>query len=362
MISLYKPHMPSDLTELQDILYSGNLACGIYSKKFEDLLGQYIGGEPVLAINSFHMAISVVLSVFDIGIGDEVIASPMACLASTQPIVTNGVRVIWADVDPHTGTLDPDSVRQKITQKTKAIIHNHFCGYPGYIDEILDIGRTKGIYVIDDGIEAFGSEYKSKKTGNCGADATVFSFTAVRIPNTIDGGAVILRDRDLYMKALQIRDCGIDRKHFRDELGEINPEYDITLKGYSATMSNVNAYLGIQQMKDIESILEKQRKNAHFWKDKIQKQVLKAESLERREISPNYWVYGMLVQNKREEIVKLRESGWYASGVHLNNNRYSLFGKQSLLPGVQEFYEHYVAVPCGWWIEQEEKDNVKCNR
>jgi perosamine synthetase len=246
MIPLYKPHMPP-LPELDDILHSGQLAYGKYARSFEENLQNFLGKDAhVWVTNSFHMAISVAISLLEIHPFDEVIASPMACLASTQPFAAQAIKVRWADVDPHTGTLDPGSVKEKINRKTRAIMHNHFCGYPGYIDEINEIGKECGIPVIDDGIECFGSEYKGKRIGNCGTDITIFSFNAVRLPNTVDGGAIVINAPELYRKAELIRDCGINRGKFRDELGEINTECDITLTGYSATMSDVNAYIGLQ--------------------------------------------------------------------------------------------------------------------
>ncbi len=357
MIPLYKPHMP-ELPELDTILHSGSLAYGEYSRIFEKRLSEFLGDEEsVLVTNSFNMAIAVVTSLLGIRAGDEVIASPMACLASTQPFAAHEIRVRWADVDPKTGTLCPESVRNRITKKTKAIVHNHFCGYPGYIDEINAIGREYGIPVIDDGIEAFGSEYNGKKLGNCGTDITIFSFNAVRIPNTIDGGAIVIRNKELIKKAELIRDCGIDRSIFRDELGEINPDCDITLKGHSATMSNVNAYIGICQMNCMEHILAAQRRQAEVWKQKL----CGAEHIEimgRPEVKPNYWVFGVLARNKREAILDFRNKGWYASGVHINNNIYSLFGKESDLKGVDEFYSHFMALPCGWWVQEEENAQI----
>lgn len=349
MIPLYKPHMP-ELPELDNILHSGSLAYGEYSKAFEDRLSMFLGGkESVLVTNSFNMAIAVVTSLLSIKAGDEVIASPMACLASTQPFAAHEIYVKWADVDPKTGTLSPESVRKKISKNTRAIIHNHFCGYPGYIDEINEIGHEYGIPVIDDGIEGFGSEYKGKRLGACGTDITIFSFNAVRIPNTIDGGAIIIKNPALVRKAELIRDCGIDRSKFRDALGEITPSCDINLTGHSATMSNVNAYIGIRQMDCMEKILSAQRRQAEVWKKELQGNEC-IEILERKETNPNYWVFGVLAENKRKTIVDFRNQGWYASGVHLNNNVYSIFGKQDDLPGVDEFYSHFVALPCGWWV------------
>lgn len=134
--------------------------------------------------------------------------------------------------------MNPDSVRKRINSKNKAIVHNHFCGYPGYIEEINSIGTELGIPVIDDGIECFGSEYKGGLIGNCGTDVTVFSLSAIRFCNCIEGGVVIFKDKLLYEKSLLIRDCGIDRSQFRDEMGEIRRDYEISNVGYSATMSN----------------------------------------------------------------------------------------------------------------------------
>jgi perosamine synthetase len=258
MIPLFKPHMP-ELPELITILNSGSLAYGKYAHDFEKELSAFIGACNLVVTNSYNMAILVALSAFEVKIGDEVLLSPMACLASTQPLLSVGIKIRWADIDPKTGTLSPDSVRQRITKNTKAIIHNHYCGYIGYIDEINGIGQEYGIPVIDDCIEAFGGEYKGKKIGNVGTDATIFSFNAVRIPNTIDGGAIAFKDKSLYDKSILLRDCGIDRTRFRDEIGEINPDCDIKLVGHSATMSDVNAYIGIQQMKEVPNILRKQQ-------------------------------------------------------------------------------------------------------
>lgn len=351
MIPLLKPYMP-ELPEMDSILHSGALAYGSYTKAFEEKLRAWFGTPYVLAVNTFASAVSVALTTLGIVPGDEVIASPMACLVSTQPYLAAGLSVRWADVDPDRGTLDPESVRARITPNTKAIIHNHFCGYPGYIDEINAIGKELGIPVIDDGIECFGSRYKGKKIGVCGTDVTVFALSAVRIPNCVDGGVVIFKDPALYQKALLVRDSGIDRSRFRDDIGEISPLCDISLVGYSAMMSNVNGYIGAKQMENADLLLEKQQKQAQKWAEIIKNTPgCKPVSLE--EGTPNYWVYGILAEHKRETILRFRELGYYASGVHINNNIYSAFGPQDVaLPGVDAFYSRFVALPCGWWMEE----------
>lgn len=360
MVSLYKPYMPK-LPELEKILNSGQLAYGEYTKKFEQKLKHYFGVEYLIVVNSFESAIRVTLTAMEAAYGDEVIASPMACLASTQPYATAGMKIVWADIDPETGTISPDSVEKKISARTKVIVHNHFCGYPGYIDEINKIAREHGVYVIDDGIECFGSCYKDRKIGDCGTDITLFSFSPVRLPNTIDGGAVIFKDKGLYERGILIRDCGIERKKFRDQNSEINPDYDILLPGYSAMMSNVNGYIGLMQMEELENLIKIQRENACRWDQKLQDTEFR--SLRSASGLPNYWVYGIWAREKEKTLLHFRDKGFYASGVHINNNRYSIFDKsvtqEESLPGVTEFFEHFLAIPCGWWLGADEWEHYQ---
>lgn len=351
MIPLYKPYMPDNLPELNEILYSGALAYGKWGKAFEQKLSDYIGFSNIAVVNSFNSAMLVVLTTLGIKHGDEIIASPMSCLASNQPFVSIGAKVVWADIDPTTGTLNPDSVKEKITPNTKAIFHNHHCGYPGYIDEINQIGNDNGIYIVDDAIEAFGSEYKRKKIGNTGGDVTVFSFQTVRLPNTIDGGAFSFKDSKLFEKAKRIRDLGVNRITFRDSSGEISKDSDITEPGYGATLSEINSYIGLQQMNQIEELFLKQHKNGETWNLKITTNLPEYTILTKSFQNPNYWIFGLLVPDKTKSIENFRKTGYYASGVHLPNNYYSVFGKQNRLPGVEEFYSKFLALPCGWWID-----------
>lgn len=350
MIPLLKPYMP-ELPEIHDILYSGNLAAGEYTRKFESNLKDYFGTPYVLVTNTFSSAISVAVTTIGLTFGDEVIASPMGCLVSSQPYLAAGMKVKWCDVDPQRGTLCPDALRKTITSKTKAIVHNHFCGYAGHIDEVNAIGRELGIPVIDDGIECFGTEYRGRKIGNCGTDVTVFALSAVRIPNTVDGGVIIFKNEDHYKKAIRIRDSGIDRSKFRDDLGEISPLCDISEIGYCGTMSNVNSYIGLMQMPHVDRLLAMQRENAKRW-DAFLASNADITPLACGDMLPNYWVYGVRANNKREYIRKFRENGYYASGVHINNNIYSAFGERVELPGVTDFYSHFLALPCGWWMSK----------
>lgn len=349
MIPLFKPYMPQELPEIDSILHSGALAYGKWGHEFEKKIGKYIGNAQILATNSFNAAYQVAVTTLGLQPDDEVIGSPMTCLASNQPFATQHVKVVWADIEPSTGMLDVEDVRKKITPRTKAILMNHFCGYVGYVDEVLTLAKEYGLFVIEDAIEGFGSEYKSKKVGNLGADVTVYSFQTVRLPNTIDGGAVSFKDKALYDKAILIRDYGIDRPHFRDDLKEISPLCDISIPGYGATPSEINSYVGCLQMDIVGELFDKQQQQAGKWSVLLDEKDVKPVSIV-VDTKPNYWVYGVLADNKRVFMEEWRNKGYYASGVHLPNTYYSVFGNQPELKGVQEFYSKYVALPCGWWM------------
>ena len=356
MIPIFKPYMPENITSgIEDILYSGKLSYGDKGKEFEEKLGSYIGNDKVLIISSYNQALLIVLSTLGLKPGDEIIASPVSCLASNQPFVVKGLKVVWADINPIFGTLSVDDVRSRITSKTKAIFHNQFCGYLGEIEAMNDLGKEFGIPVIDDCIEAFSSELNGKKAGNLGTDITVFSFQTVRLPNTIEGGALVFNNQKMFEKAKMTRDYGIDRSNFRDDLNEINTDCDIKFEGYGALMSEINSMIGIKQLEGLDFLLKKQRANAVIWDEKIQKEK-DIESLFHIENSvPNRWVYGALAQNKIKTIKSFREKGYYATSVHINNNNYSVFDNKTNLIGVNEFMKHFIALPCGWWFDLKNK-------
>ena len=352
MIPIYKPFMPDNIvSELNEILHSTQLTYGKYGRLFESQLKEFLSCEYILTINSYNTAINIVLSALGIQFGDEIIASPVGCLASAQPFVNKGLKVVWADINPDTGTLCPIDVESKITAKTKAIFHNHFCGYLGDISKINELGNKYSIPIIDDGIEAFGAEYNGKKLGNLGTDFTIFSFQTVRLPNTIEGGAIVFKSKDLFEKSKLIRDYGIDRTIFRTEDGEINPDCDIKLQGYGGLMSEINSFIGSKQMLFIDQLLNKQKLNSIKWQNELQyNHEIKSLAVNNNTI-PNYWVYGTLTENKIRAINYFKSKGFYATSVHINLNIYTVFNNKIQLKGVDKFIKQFVAIPCGWWVE-----------
>src|SRR3989338_1253499 len=194
-IPLFKVHMPeSVLKPLNEVLMSGFIGQGPKVEEFEKKIGDFIGNPNVLTVNSGTSAIQLAYRLAGVGIGDEVITTPMTNIATNVPIIAAGGKIKWADIDSETGSLSPDSVKKKISKKTKAIMAMQWGGYPPNMDEIHEIAQDFGIKVIEDAAQGFGAEYKNRKTGSY-SDFTIFSFQAIKHITTGDGGALICRNR-----------------------------------------------------------------------------------------------------------------------------------------------------------------------
>ncbi len=356
MIPLYKVYMPNGIKDqLLEIIYSGKISYGKFSKLFEKKIQEYIGNPLIMTTSTSNHALQIAFDVLELPIDSEVIASPMSCLASTQPILTNKLKVKWVDIDPSTGTLDPDEVKKNISTRTKAILHYHWCGYPGYIDEINKLGKENGLYVVEDATESFGAQYKNNFIGNTGTDIVCFNFGPVRLPNSIEGGAISFSTTEMYSKALLMRDYGIERNKFRDEFGEISSLCDIKIRGYGAMMNDINGFIGLKQMNKVPELLDKQKTNSEILKAAFDDISGISTIDNRNEILPSFWVYSLFTKEKNKMIDFLRKSSIGCSSVHLRNDIYTCFNNTGKsFNGTDSFINKNISIPSGWWTNTED--------
>jgi dTDP-4-amino-4,6-dideoxygalactose transaminase len=213
--------------------------------------------------------------------------------------------------------------------------------------------------VIEDAGEAFGAEYQGTRIGTHGNQFTVFSFSPVRHITTGEGAVIVCRDADSYERARIWRRYGIPSTGFRDSRGEIERACDITVPGVHNYMNRVAGALGSLQMTFAAQIVDTCRSNGEFF-DRTLRGVPGARLLARDAGTiPSYWVYCFLAERRDDLLRKLRQDGIYASTVHIRNDAYSCFGGVAAdLPGVAEFEQHQICVPCGWWIGSEEREFI----
>jgi dTDP-4-amino-4,6-dideoxygalactose transaminase len=170
-------------------------------EEFEEAFAQAVGAQYALALSSCTAALHVALMAYGIGPGDEVIVSPYTWGQSVSPVLFTGATPVFADIDPKTCTLDPRSIKERISPKTKAIIPVHIFGIPSDIDSICSIAKKHGIAVISDAAQAFGALSKGRKLGGLG-DVACYSLGRGKAVCGGEGGVLVTNDREIYEKAI----------------------------------------------------------------------------------------------------------------------------------------------------------------
>lgn len=365
-IPLFKVFVsPSVDEKILEVLHSGFIGEGDSVLEFQNNLSKYLNNKFLSLVNAGTSALHLAyhMSLYDksykthnIDSSLEIITSPMTCTATNTPIINNSAKVVWADCDPMTGNICPDSIRKKITSRTKAIVMIHWGGNPCLIDEINKIGQEYGIKIIEDAAHAIGSEYNGKKIGEI-SDFTCFSFQAIKHLTAIDGGALLCKNESDYERSKLLRWFGIDREPKNKQNFDLRCELDVAEAGYKFHMNNIAAVVGNENLKKIDYIVGKHRENALFYNEFFSQHKIKFSPQNGKS---SYWLYTIHVENRDEVMLKLKEYGISSSKVHARNDTHSMF-KSSYddnLKGVEEFNRTHLCIPVGWWVTKEDREFI----
>lgn len=249
-IPIAKPEIGTEeIDAVKEVLESGMLVQGKKVKEFEENFAEYIGVKHAVAVSNGTVALDVALKTLDIGPGDEVITSAFSFIASSNCILFQNAKPVFADIDPKTFNIDPSDVAKKITAKTKAVLPVHLFGHPAKMDELKEIAEDKKIVVVEDAAQAHGAEYKRQKAGSLGTMGC-FSLYATKNMMTGEGGIITSSDQKLADKMRLIRSHGEVKKYTHDILG------------FNYRLTNLNAAIGLVQLKKLDRFNEKRRENA----------------------------------------------------------------------------------------------------
>lgn len=355
-IPLFKVFLPESVMEpLREVLLSGYIGEGPKVEEFERRLGPWFGNSNVLTLNNGTAALQLALRLANVGYGDEVISTAMTCSATNEPILAMGAKIIWADIDPWTGNIDPEGVARKITPKTKVIMCVHWGGYPCELDELNAIAAEHGIKMIEDACQAFGSTYRGKPIGSH-SDFSCFSFQAIKEITTIDGGALVCKSKADCERGRLLRWYGIDRKAKRKDL---RCEADIVEYGYKFHMNDVTAVIGLEQLKYIAKTIEKHRSNAGRYDEAFRGLKFVRPLRYKSDRSSVYWLYTMRVKDHQRFTEHMKKAGITTSKVHARNDKYTMFKDfRAELPGVDEFTSEQVSIPVGWWLTEKDLAHI----
>jgi len=245
-----------DIAEVVNVLKSDWITSGQKVADFERMLCKYIGCKYAIAVSSGTAALDISLQALGCPRGSEVITTPFTFVATSNTILYNGLKPVFADIEKDTRNINPNEIKKKVGRKTRAIIYVDYAGHPCDIKEIKEIADEYNLYLVEDACHALGAEYNGKKIGNF-ADMTVFSFHPVKHITTGEGGVVITNNEKFYEKLKMLRNHGIDKGALERFGPEAGWTYDLKYLGRNYRITDFQAALGLSQLRKLDTFIEK---------------------------------------------------------------------------------------------------------
>jgi perosamine synthetase len=256
-----------------------------YHDRFEQALAEFLGVKYAIALPSCTSAIHLALAALGIGPGDEVVVPDITWIASAAPISYLGATPVFADVDPQSWCLAPESLEAVITPRTKAVIPVDLYGNVPDMDAIREIASRRGLHVIEDAAEAIGSQYHGRQAGSLG-DAGVFSFHGSKTMTTGEGGMLVTDHANIYERVLLLRDHGrrpADKMFWNSEVA------------YKYKMSSMQAALGLAQLERIGELVEHKRQIFAWYRRALENCRSVTLNHESPDVKNSYWMVTALV-------------------------------------------------------------------
>lgn len=343
--------MPS----LEEILYSGQISEGAPVVEFERRFGDFVGSPNILSFYSGTAALHGALVLAGVQPGDEVISTAMTAEPTNMAILHAGGKIVWADVAANNGNLSAVAVAQKITSRTRAVVVVHYGGIPAPIAGIRAVATAHGLPVIEDAAHALGARYANAPIG-AHSEFVMFSLQAIKHMTTVDGGILACNKMGcceaLLAKGRRFRWFGIDRAASRTEV-------DVAEVGYKYHMNNVTATIGLTQLDHIAPVIARHICNGKYFDHALQG--VPGLSLCKWEkcAEPSYWFYTVLVEDRDRFSRHLAAHGIANSQAHKRNDLHTVFAASRCeLPGLDDFYRRMIHIPCGWWLNSEQREYI----
>lgn len=276
----------SEINNVIDAMKTGWISsAGSYVRQFEENFVKYIGRGFAISTSSGTTALELALKAFGIGYGHEVILPNFSFAGSINSIINVGAKPVVIDINPSTWTIDVNQIKKKISKKTKAIMPVHIYGQPCEMNKIKRIARLNNLFVIEDAAEALGATYKKSKIG-FNSDCACFSFYANKTITTGEGGMVIFKNKKNLELANKIKNHGMSNRKF----------YFHDIIGSNYRMTNIQAAIGVEQLKKIRSLISARKKIFKYYDKKLSKFSF-IKLLPKNDWSTNsYWLYTILIE------------------------------------------------------------------
>lgn len=358
-----------DIEAVLKVLKNDYLTTGPTVQEFERKIADYVGVKYAVTFSSGTAALHGACFAAEIAEGDEVITTPMTFAASANCILYQDGKPVFADIDELTYNINPAKVEQLVTEKTKAIIPVDFTGQPVDLDEILRIAKKYNLVVIEDAAHALGAVYNGRKIGSI-SDMTMFSFHPVKHITTGEGGVITTNKKVYYDKLIQFRSHGITRNPDLLYNNEGSWYYEMHFLGYNYRMTDIQAALGISQLKKIGVLINQRKTYVSMYNEAFRdmEQVNIPFQKEQRESSWHLYILSLNLEKLKKgrndifnELIKEN------IGVNLHyipvyyHPYYKQLGyKQGICPISEKLYQRFITLPLFSSMTREDvKDVIK---
>lgn len=362
-IRMFKPAVDVEaaLANLRRVFEAGQLAEGPQADAFERRLSERFK-TTVVVVNSGTTALEMAYRLAGIGEGSVVISTPMTCVATNMPLLHLGAQIVWADVDPHTGLINPEDVAQLLKQRPEAtaIVTVDWgglrCDYPRLRDALAACDSPARI--VEDAAHYIEQIYHQKGGSRLAGDFVCWSFQAIKHLTCGDGGAVAIPGDISVNRAKRMRWFGLMRGS-----GDITHAQEIETAGFKWHMSDVDAAIGLANLTELDKRLAKVHDHAatyyHRVKDHIGDRLL-AIPPERGGTNYSAWLYTVLVSDRQAFQKHMARRGIETSVVHTRNDEKACFARfrRSYLRGLDYFSAHQISVPVGPHLSDDDAEVV----
>ncbi len=323
-------------------LYSSHLTQGAYVQAFQKAIGDFIGIPYVLALNSATSALYCAYCSLGIQKGDEVITTPNSYVATSNMLLALGAKPIFCDIKDD-GNIDESKIEPLINNTTKAIVSVDYAGHSVEVEKIAAIAKQYNILWISDSSHSFGGFYKDSPVGSF-ADATIFSFHAIKTITTAEGGAIAFKNQQHYQRALLIHSHGVQKKELWNT--------EVEEWGFNFRMNELSAALGISQLQRIHSFIARRNEIAQYYDEEFSNITLLKTLKRKPYIKSTHHLYPIFIHQsllcKKEDIFKNFYDNGLGVQVHYKPiNAYKLYGNSTAqTANALNFYRAEISIPC----------------